>query len=156
MPTPAKRAGRNKFYLPGTDIFTIASNILVPSYIAISSAFSCYNLTTQIYDIVYVISAKRHKDIEIEGYKIKFITLKNTKVYGYYIDRNTHISISDPEKAIVDSVYLSNPAIGYIEEALDNGIENKLINIDKLLCYSEKMHSKKTYEIILALINKRK
>ena len=53
-------------------------------------------------------------------------------------------------------MYLANPPISYIEEALDNGIENKLINIDRLLFYSEKIHSKKTYEIILALINKRR
>ncbi len=152
----AKRAGRNKFYLPGTDIFAIASNILEPSYIGISAAFSYYNLVTQIYDTIYVISSKRHKDIEIEGYKIKFITLKNTKIYGYHIDKNTYISISDPEKAIVDSVYLANPPIAYIEEALDNGIDNKLIDIERLLFYSEKIHSKKTYEIVLALINKRR
>jgi predicted transcriptional regulator of viral defense system len=80
----AKRIGRNKFYLPGTDIFAIASNILEPSYIGILSAFSYYNLVTQIYNTVYVISTKRHKDIEIEGYKIKFIILKNTKLYGFH------------------------------------------------------------------------
>ncbi|WP_155951106.1 hypothetical protein [Ferroplasma acidiphilum] len=53
-------------------------------------------------------------------------------------------------------MYLANPPIAYIEEALNNGIDNKLIDIERLLFYSEKVHSKKTYEIVLALINKRR
>ncbi len=149
-----RRIGRNRFYIDGTDIFTVASNIIEPSYIGISSAFLYYNMVTQLYNTIYVISSKRHKDVDIMGYRIKFITLKNTRIFGYHIDRNTYVSISDPEKAIVDAVYLKNPGIAYIKEALFTGIENKLIDKNKLLSYAEEMHSPVAYKTIISLLER--
>ena len=42
------RLERNKYTLKGTNPFLIASNITFPSYISFISAYSYYNLTTQL------------------------------------------------------------------------------------------------------------
>ena len=132
-----RRIEKGKYYLSGTDIYEIASNILAPSYISILSALRYYNLITQMPNTIDVISTRQHKELFLEGYKVRFVKFSRKRVFGYRIEEGSFIA--EIEKAIVDSVYLGID-YSYINEALQNCI--KEINIEKLKEYAIAMDSK--------------
>ncbi len=131
-----KRIEGGKFYIIGANIYEIASNIIYPSYVSLFSALRYYNLTTQTFNTIFVLSPKSHKTIEVEGYKIKFIKIAKDKVFGYF--NRDGIFIASIEKAIVDCVYFNLPE-EYIKRAL---IEAKNIDYKKLFLYAYLMKSK--------------
>ena len=131
-----KRIEGGKFYITETNIYEIASNIIYPSYVSLFSALRYYNLTTQIFNTIFILSPKSHKTIEVEGYKIKFIKIAKDKVFGY-VNRNG-VFIASIEKAIVDCVYFNLPE-EYIKRAL---IEAENIDYKKLFSYAYLMKSK--------------
>ncbi len=131
-----KRIEGGKFYIIGANIYEIASNIIYPSYVSLFSALRYYNLTTQIFNTIFILSPKSHKTIEVEGYKIKFIKIAKDKAFGY-VNRNG-IFIASIEKAIVDCVYFNLPE-EYTKRAL---IEAKNIDYKKLFSYAYLMKSK--------------
>ncbi len=132
-----RRIEKGKYYLSGTDIYEIASNILAPSYISILSALRYYNLITQMPNTIDVISTRQHKELFLEGYKVRFVKLSKKRVFGYKIEEGAFIA--EIEKAIVDSVYLGID-YSYLNEALQNCI--KEIDIEKLKKYAMAMDSK--------------
>lgn len=134
-----RRIERNKYSLKDADIYAIASNISFPSYISSISAFRYYNLITQMPNSIEVISAKQHKTIAVDGYRIRFIKLSRDRVFGY--SKEGGAMVADPEKAIVDSLYLQAD-YSYIKEAFESYKES--IDIKKLVRYCLSMKSAST------------
>ncbi len=132
-----KRIERGHYALESANIYQIASGIIAPSYISIISAFRYYDAITQTPRIVYVVASKQHKEINFDGYVIKFIKFKRNLIFGYL---NIHAStfVAEIEKAIVDSLYL-NVDFNYIKEAYES--ESDHININKIVEYAFLMHS---------------
>jgi len=75
-------------------------------YFALYTALKLNNLTHEHFAMDYVISDRifRHKSIEIAGYKFKFIKLK-PNLFKFGIIKNS-IRYSDPEKTILDFIYV--------------------------------------------------
>ncbi len=138
-----KMAERGIYYTNQADIYEIASNVVLFSYVSMLSALRYYDLTTQIPHIIDVVSPKAHRRIEVEGYEIRFIKLKPARIFGHV--RRGNAFIAAPEKAILDCLYTGEYA--YLEEAFNIGFENGLISMQKLIDYSLKFKSK-------SLINK--
>lgn len=129
---------RNKYYVKGSDIYALASNIVYPSYISLLSAFRYHNITTQVPVRFAVITTKRHAEIVLEGVKIDFITFGRERVFGY--ERINGAFVAAIEKSIVDALYLSDPPYAYVEEAFKKAVEK--IDLQKLKEYGIYMKSK--------------
>ncbi len=132
-----KRIEGGKFYLNDTNIYEIASNIVYPSYISLFSALRYYNLTTQTFNTIFVLSPKSHKTLEAEGYKIKFVKMDKTKIFGYA--RKGGAFIASIEKATVDCIYF-DLSEEYVKTALS---EAENMDYRKLFAYAYLMKSEK-------------
>lgn len=136
------RLEKGKYYLPRSDIYSIASNIVYPSYISLLSAFRYHRITTQIITTVDVISTIRHTNIKnLEEHSVNFINLGASRVFGFYRDSETNAFVAHIEKAIIDSLYLQNPPYQYIEEALNNAYKNSTLDIERMVYFAYRMES---------------
>jgi predicted transcriptional regulator of viral defense system len=144
------RIERGKYYIKGSNIYQIASNILFPSYVSLESAFRYYNLITQMPIEVQIISTVQHKNISVEGYRIKVVTFPKDRAFGY--SNKEGVFVADVEKAIIDAVYLRRDE-QYINEAFENALNEQILDINKLKQYANQMRSKVLLKRILHLIN---
>lgn len=148
------RAERGLYYVKGrSNEYEIASHILYPSYISMVSALSYYGLTTQIPNVVYVISTKRHKTIRnVFGFNITFRKIKDEMMFGYHKESSGNIFIADPEKAIVDICYFNDV------NDLDPSVFDKpaRIDVNKLVSYAERSHNKSVIKGISNLLKEHK
>lgn len=127
-------------YIISQHPFITASNLIFPSYISFLSAYSYYQITTQIPRIIQVVTLCSKKSLELENYTIKFIKLPARKLFGYHKESfmEKEIFIAEKEKAIIDSLYL--PKYCPLDET-KAALEVKL-DINKLISYALKMNSK--------------
>ena len=98
-----KKVTRNCYTIQ-KDIFVIASHLKTPSYISFWSASSYYGFTEQILNTVYIACTRKMKTIDFEGYKIKFVEVKDFFGYGKIKTENGDIFIVDEEKLLIDSL----------------------------------------------------
>jgi predicted transcriptional regulator of viral defense system len=134
------RIERNKYSLPNQNPFSIASLLVFPSYISFISAYSYYNLTTQIPSTIFTVSLKQKKRIIYSGYEIRFVKFSRERFFGYlreYIESKA-VFIAEIEKAILDSLFL--PKYCPLSETFLVLKEAKL-NYEKLLEYVKKFNS---------------
>lgn len=75
-------------------------------YFGLYTALYLGNMTHEFYPIVYVISDRifRHKPVSIAGGRFKFIKVKPSLFFG--IIKHNSIRYSDPEKTLLDFIYL--------------------------------------------------
>ncbi|MDH3259066.1 MAG: hypothetical protein OEM19_06345 [Deltaproteobacteria bacterium] len=87
--------------------FILANLMQVPSYISLMTALDYYEITTQMQrDFIESVAVKRTKEKEVE-----YITFRYTKVSeDLYFDfrREKGFFIATPEKALLDTIYLSS------------------------------------------------
>lgn len=140
-----KRAERGIYYTPDASIYEIATSIVYPSYASMISALRFHNLTEQIPSIIYVVSSKQHRNLEVEGIKIEFSKVKPSLIYGYL--KMDGAFIAEPEKAVVDIFYLDK----FVEYAVET-IENRKLDIGKLIHYAEISRNKNIQKRILKII----
>ena len=98
---------KGRYYFNGApirDIFSIASKIIYPSYIATESAFERFGISNIIPKKIRVITTKAHRPINFNDADLLFIKFKPKRFFGY--NESKWISISSIEKAFVDSLYL--------------------------------------------------
>jgi predicted transcriptional regulator of viral defense system len=125
-----KRAANGIYYTPDASSYEIASSIVEPSYVSLISALRFYNITEQIPNTVYVLSSRRHRNIGISDTKVEFIKVRPSLMYGY--KKVDGAMVADPEKAIIDMLYL-----GKFEEYAEEAIENRKVNREKLERFGE-------------------
>lgn len=136
------RIERGKYYLKEATIYEIASGVLSPSYVSRVSALRYYNLISQMPSVVNVIASVQHKPLGLLGYTIVFSKLPRERMFGYGKDEGA--MIAEPEKAIVDSLYM-NDDYSYVREAV--AALGASLRVEKLMRYAIAMDSG-------ALINK--
>jgi predicted transcriptional regulator of viral defense system len=132
---------RGKFAMPGTDPMLIASNMIFPSYISFLSGLIFINLTNRISRTVFVACAKSKAEIRKGEYSIRFVKLSGSKMFGYRKERyyeNKFIIVGEPEKIIVDSLFL--PEYCPIDETFNALMEGEF-DAEKLLEYGIRMES---------------
>ena len=133
------RIEKGKYCLANANIFEIAANIVYPSYISMLAAFELYGITEQKPLTVDIVTTKRHKSFEFNGYRLLFHTIKKEFFTGVYGMNNRKIICATPEKAIADSIYFNTPGKNYVYEALENGLKKKMINLKVLRTYLANM-----------------
>ena len=70
--------------------------------------------------------------MRLESYRIRFLRFNKDLIFGYV--RRGNAFIAEPEKALLDSLNYGEYA--YISEALESGISDGTINVDKLVTYA--------------------
>jgi len=132
---------KGKYGLPNQNPFSVASNLVFPSYISFISAYSFYNLTTQLPRTFFVVSLKQKREISCNDYKIKFVTMNKKRFFGYKKEffNGKVLFIAEVEKTILDSLFL--PIYCPISETFFALVKAK-IDKDKLLEYVKKFDSK--------------
>ena len=142
-----KRAANGVYYTPDASSYEIASSIVKPSYVSLISALRFYNITEQIPNTMYVLSPKRHNSISIDGTRIEFVKVKPSLMYSY--KKIDGAMIAEPEKAIVDMLYL-----GRFEEYAEEAMESKVISREKLVGFAELAGRKSLVKRIEKLLEK--
>ncbi|MFH1939877.1 MAG: hypothetical protein ABIK21_07015 [bacterium] len=84
----------------------LANILQVPSYISLMTALSFYEYTTQVQQkFIESISLYRTFTKDIEGVVFNYSKIKNDFYFGF--SKKNNIFIASPEKALIDSLYLS-------------------------------------------------
>lgn len=142
-----RRVERGIYYTHDATEYEVASRIIFPSYVSLISAFRFYNLTEQIPHIIFVVSPSQHRPIaDLNGFQVRFRVMKRSMFYGY--GKVDGAFVADPEKAIIDMIYLDE-FTEYAEEA----VEKRDIDIKKLMAYAKKSGTKSMIKKIEAMID---
>ena len=120
----------------------IANILQVPSYLSLMTALSYYEITTQLQrDFFESISLQRTFSREIEGTIFNYSKIKQEYYFGFRKEKNIFIAL--PEKALIDSLYLSFHGKYHLDissldfRKIDLKIFNELIQVypDKFVSY---------------------
>ena len=124
--------------------FVIAHHLVNPYYIGYLSALNYHGLSDRVSPAIYVVTTKRRRDRTILHTRLRFITVKETKIFGWEKTTisNTAIQISDPEKTVVDCLDRPEHGGGLDEIAKTIFYEHGNLNMPKLLSYAEKNGNK--------------
>jgi len=127
-------------YTLSFDAIEIGPNLIFPSYISFISAYSIYGFTTQLPTKVQIVSLRSKKPVKAANSEIVFIKFKKKNFFGYKRERfrDKFIFIAEPEKAIIDSLYL--PGYCPITESFE-ALKSKEIRVEKLMEYGLRMNS---------------
>lgn len=108
-------------------------------YFGLHTALRLNNLTHEYFSVDYVINDKifRAREINIAGYKFKFVKIKPSLIFG--ITERNNIKYSDVEKTILDFIYIEKyRSIPEDKILLDISEFMKKANKDRLFRYLEK------------------
>ncbi len=123
--------------------FVIASCLIKPYYISYWSALNYYGFTEQVSKTIFVATTKRKREMKILGLKIKFITIKEHKFFGFkkILVNNHSVNIAEKEKVIIDCLdFLRNcGGITEIIKAIDSAREE--LDFKKLEDYAKKIEN---------------
>jgi len=122
-------------YTSSTNIYALATNLVFPSYLSFWTGIAYKGYTEQIINTIFVATTKKTRDIEFEGYKIKFIKLSKNNFFGYSkeISGNEEIFIATQEKLLIDCLLYQRYS-GNIDEII-KFIESAQFDIQKIREY---------------------
>lgn len=127
--------------------FIIAAQLIEPYYISYWPALNYYGFTEQVSKTVFVATTKRKRAMNLLGLKVKFVTIRANKFFGFkkILVNNRPVNIAEKEKVIVDCLDLPRNCGGIIEviKAIDSAREE--LDFKKLEDYAKKM---KNYAVI--------
>ncbi|MCK4540311.1 hypothetical protein KAU09_04115 [Candidatus Parcubacteria bacterium] len=137
---------------------TIAFNLYQPSYISLEWALFKYGLIPEIVFNPTSVTAKTTRVFKNNFGLFSYRHLKKELFFGYRkINENGQIYlIAEPEKALLDYLYLNSPKIKTqedIKELRFNEIEIKKLNKTKLRKYTEMANNKNLQKLIYNITN---
>ncbi|MEA1994382.1 MAG: type IV toxin-antitoxin system AbiEi family antitoxin domain-containing protein [Euryarchaeota archaeon] len=122
--------------------------IETPSFFSFWTALRYYNLTTQMPQMLHVISAKNRKDLS----QIRFHS--SNKIFGYERKRyqDFHIFVANRERLLLDCVSKSTVPVGELWELIESVDSEKMI--EYCLKYDSKASTKRVGYLIETLTGK--
>ncbi|MEM3556071.1 MAG: hypothetical protein QXF56_05110 [Candidatus Micrarchaeia archaeon] len=142
-------------YATTDDIFAIASNIYYPSYISFLSASYLYGFTEAIPIAVHVATPGRHKPLEVMGYRIEFVQMKEVWGYGKERRGSADVFIANVEKLMIDA-FLKPEHMGNFHEIERVFANSGGIDIEKLREYLLRLGSGRVYRQVGFMLEKHK
>ena len=133
-----KKVTRNS-YTVQKDILVISSNLKIPSYISFWSASSYYGFTEQILNTVYIACTRKIKQIAFEGYKIKFVEVKDLFGYKKVKAVGGEIFIAEQEKLMIDC-FLHFKEMGNFDE-IEKVFQKAEISKEKIVEYLKRVNN---------------
>ena len=108
--------------------FQTANLLQVPSYISLTTALEYYEITTQIQrNYIECIAIRRTFSKRINGLTIHFSKVSEKLYFGF--EKRNNVYIAQPEKALIDSVYLTSLGRYSLDIAAisDNKFDEKIL-----------------------------
>lgn len=147
----AKRIKKGKISFTDDD-FVIATELVEPSYISLDSALLYYNIIKQVPRNIECVTTKNSFNYKNLG--IKYHKIPESMFFGYIREPrgSSYIIIAEPEKAILDGLYLnlySKKQLTSYFKAMEN------IDTARLMFFLSQFKgrgSKKLQKVILSLI----
>ena len=124
--------------------FSVASNIVFPSYISFVSGLAYYGFTTQISRTITVASPKQKNGISVDGYRIRFVRLAKKRFFGYLKEKSQgkSVFVAEPEKLLLDCVLLPQYCpLTEVFEAIEMLSREKKMDSGKIIAYCKRMGS---------------
>lgn len=140
---------RNGLYaLKNEDIstFQVANKIYSPSYISLESALSYYNILPETTYGITSITAKPNREFIALNLSFTYSRIKKSCFCDYYLqtENNHSFLIAEPEKALVDYLYL----VSLNKKALNQRLDISKLNKDKIKNWSDLFNSSKLENLI--------
>lgn len=111
-------------------------------YIGYSTIFNYYNLTDQLFQVIYVLNTAFQKKRKICGIQFNFLRVPENRMYGLEkIEiEGQEVVISSLERTLVDLVYFNKPVGGLkvALEILEKELKKERCDIRKLIRFSAK------------------
>ncbi|MFO7791084.1 MAG: type IV toxin-antitoxin system AbiEi family antitoxin domain-containing protein [Bacteroidota bacterium] len=132
--------------IPGFNLY-LANKIYNPSYISLQFALNFYGIIPEIVMRISSVSTLKTKKFVNRAGTFEYRNVKPQLFFGYEIKKSKelHILIAEPEKAIIDLLYL-NPFYNNEKEMrllrCNDKILKQIIHLDKLLEYAENTNNK--------------
>ena len=140
------------------DLNYAANKLYEPSYLSMEYALSYYSLIPET--VFWRTSVSSRKTKKISGFlgNFSYQKIKSDLLFGYKLVRinKTTFKIAEPEKALLDFLYLRNDiktADDFYELRLNREIYKEIINQKKLQSYLKMFNSKKLFKKIIILNN---
>jgi len=98
---------RDKYLLNDKNIktFNIANLLYSPSYISFETALNFYGILSQFPYEITSVTTKKTMNKKFNDINYSYVHMKNDLYFGYI--KKDGILIADPEKAILDQIYIS-------------------------------------------------
>jgi predicted transcriptional regulator of viral defense system len=108
------------------DAHVIAVQLFEPSYISLASALLFHGIVQQVPKNIECVSPKNSRRYVEEG--ITYHKIPTSLYYGYqrYKKNGSYIFVADPEKAIIDGIYLNLIPKNMVGDILDNVDRGKM------------------------------
>lgn len=121
----ARRLIRGKISF-AEDEFIIASQLIEPSYISLFSALLFHQLIKQVPKNIQCVATTNSREYNLLG--IKYHKIPPRLFYGYkkYKKDFSYILVADPEKAVIDAIYLDTIPKDLVEEIYNDLDKKKL------------------------------
>lgn len=120
--------------------FFIANKLVEPSYISTESALRIYNLIPEVVFLTTCVTTRKTRSLETPLGNFQYRSLKESLFFGYKLisANNLVYKIAEPEKALLDFLYLRNDLKNendFAELRLNAEIYHTLVNQAKLQQY---------------------
>jgi predicted transcriptional regulator of viral defense system len=134
-----------------------ANKIYPPSYIALESALSYYNLIPEAVFQVKSVTTRKTKQIQNDVGFFSYHSINNSLFFGYSLkgDGKNLFYISDPEKTILDYLYFSphlTTETDFESLRLNRDIFKEIISIQKLHNYLDIFKHRRLAKSLTALL----
>ena len=126
-------------------------------YIGYSTMYNYYNLTDQLFQVVYILNTSlQQRKKKIGGVIFNFLRIQKSRMYGLekISIEGKKVIISSLERTLVDLMYFNNP-VGGIKSALEilkRELKKDRCNIKKFIRFAAKFPNIKTRKRIGVLL----
>jgi len=149
------RISKSRYALAGAGKLELAYALAENGYISTLSALFYYHLINQdpnSVDIVNTIASKKKTlNGEFGSIQVRLVKLGPERLFGYrrVLDNVSYFLMAEPEKAIVDTLYIHKSTYaGLCGEAVKRGVNTPLLK-----AYAERMRSKRLLELLNGVLN---
>lgn len=135
---------RGKYYVNNHSIndLTKANIFYSPSYISFESALNIHGILSQLAYEITSATLKKTKSKKVDNVLYTYTHLKKSLYWGYY--KNGDILIAEPEKALLDQLYLHSK--GFKGQSIDE-YDLARLNLSKLWQYTKKFPQTAKFKI---------
>ena len=128
-------------------------------YISYSTMYNYYNLTEQLFQVVYALNTSLQRKKKICGIQFNFLRVPESRMYGLekINIENQEVIISSLERTLVDLVYFNKP-VGGIKSALEileGELKKKRFNFRKFIRFAAKFPNIQTRKRIGIMLEKK-
>ena len=139
-------------YTTNENIYLISSNLVYPSYISFWSASAFLGYTEQILKNIQIATTRKIKEINFEGYCIKFIKIKEFFGFKKINTEKGDIFVAEDEKLIIDSL-LRYKELGNFDE-IKKVFESSKIKKEKIIDYLKRINNQTLLKRVGYLLDK--